>query len=1435
MNGVYCPGDDQLNNYAHGLLPEEYVEGLERHLEDCSICSDRIDRLAVQFEPVISLLQTSSDLNDSTFLNEEEYSSLVQKFASLPVVRSGDSVPSKRETEKSSSAVSPISPPRASLHELGPYLLVDIIGRGGMGTVYKAQHQSLRTTVAVKVIRSHRFQDVKARERFRREMEAAGKIIHPNVVQARDAGEFDGIHFLAMEFVDGQDLSALLKHHERLSVAHACEIIRMAAMGLQAIHHEGMVHRDLKPGNLMLARNGEVKILDLGLALLHPQHATSIDELTSTGQLMGTIDYMSPEQADDTHGVDLRADIYGLGATLFALLTGRGPLGDKHQSVMKKLSFLANKSAPSVKSIRVDIPEPLSEIVAKMIHRDPQQRFSTAEEVCHVLASFASSEGLTDLLPCKTIGQMSDEFLISTASLEDTIVLAPVNHSEKLTTESFEAGSFSRNSIRTFWRVALPIGVLLILAMAFAVFRGKGSSSNDVDGVLNGNTAVVSATGSKTEPKNANELGPELDSRAINPAVAPASLNEATANSSLETLQANARISIGELLDPLTVEHWRVFSGEVAQDVRAYAIHHAHEKIPAEVLLRRLQVERSSSIRAGMLLAISEFEQQEILKIARSIRNDDSGTASKDLFEELLFWYVNDPDSEVHACLGYLLRQWQQHEMLQRLRPILEQKLTPFEGGWYQPLHVSEMVVVPGPTEAVLGSPSKEVGRNSAPEQIEDLRTVLVPRTFAICSTEVTQYQYWRTSDRYWDSPAPEDPDAPLNAIPWRSAAEFCNRLSELEGIPPAEHCYYAVEGPAGLNWRQKENALELTGYRLPTDEEWEVACRAGTSAIRPFGEETTFLHEYVRGEQPAGGRLNVGSLKPNSFGLFDMLGNVAEWIHSDPSSISTERGLRRARGGSAWTPSTGLRSAARYVFENTSPKVGFRVARTLILRPYRLPSESPRLSEIEIEVGPAACPEELTKYVDQRFQPLLQEQVVSLGNWNVQEVPTRRFRVRNPTDKDIVLENLPWMNDYFEFAPAPSNMISAGDISEFGIRMNVAGVGERLHDLHFKWGPPTSVDRTEFDFPPVRLHGCFEGPLLDVMGIGQFGGPAKSFDLGTVPVGSVVGKTFFLINIGNRAVEAEVVDVSGPFSVSSPLQGSIIPHKIEKSFRMTVGTTSPGLHQGQVRLRTREKRSVEFSFPLQVVVSELDRFSSLGVYRNGIWLLDHNRDGKTDEEIVFGMSGDRPLTGDWNGDGVCDLAVWRRDSEGRIRIEQKLRGEKLTPQDNVEVQFPPDAIRAVAADRDGDGRTEFGYILSVPERNSLIWRFDTAHDGEYSDREAFGRPDDDTIIGDWNGDGIDDLAVSRPANLIAPGARVWQMTWKGLAVPRDLIYLSPLDAPLAGDWDSDGDDDPGGWRPVTAPGLCVWQFETNGDGHSNNELEGFGTDADIPVILRNR
>lgn len=231
------------------------------------------------------------------------------------------------------------------------------LGSGGMGTVYRAVHRKLNRTVALKLLPQDRFQSRDAVARFEREMQAVGMLQHPNIVAAHDAGEVDSCHFLVMELVDGEDIGHLLSRTGPLPIAEACEIARQAALGLQHIFENGLVHRDIKPSNLMLAsprqRNAQptVKILDLGLALLDPNQLGAPRELTSTGQVMGTVDYMAPEQGLDTHSVDIRADLYSLGATLYKLLTGRAPLEDpRYNSMMKRLIAL-DRDQPDRKSV----------------------------------------------------------------------------------------------------------------------------------------------------------------------------------------------------------------------------------------------------------------------------------------------------------------------------------------------------------------------------------------------------------------------------------------------------------------------------------------------------------------------------------------------------------------------------------------------------------------------------------------------------------------------------------------------------------------------------------------------------------------------------------------------------------------------------------------------------------------------------------------------------------------------------------------------------------------------------------------------------------------------------------------------------------------------------------------------------------------------------
>lgn len=265
---------------------------------------------------------------------------------------------------------------------IGDYLLLAEIGAGGMGQVYKAQHRRMKRTVALKVMSAAAMRDDAAVKRFQREVQAAARLEHPNIVTAYASGEFGTVKYLVMQFVDGGDLAELVKKGGALAVERAVDYIVQAARGLAYAHAEGVIHRDIKPANLLLDKNGTVKILDMGLARIEGGD----DNLTATEQVMGTVDYMSPEQASNTKGVDARADIYSLGCTLWFLLTAKKVY--EADSMIGRLMAHREAPLPSLVKARDDVPWALEQALHKLIAKRPQDRHQSMDEVIETLEPF---------------------------------------------------------------------------------------------------------------------------------------------------------------------------------------------------------------------------------------------------------------------------------------------------------------------------------------------------------------------------------------------------------------------------------------------------------------------------------------------------------------------------------------------------------------------------------------------------------------------------------------------------------------------------------------------------------------------------------------------------------------------------------------------------------------------------------------------------------------------------------------------------------------------------------------------------------------------------------------------------------------------------------------------------------------------------------------
>ena len=276
------------------------------------------------------------------------------------------------------------------------YKITQLIGQGGMGAVYRAEHRIMDRTVALKVIHRQFTANAQAVERFRREVQAAAKLHHANIVTAHDAEYVGHTHFLVMEFVAGQTLAEYLRTRKRLPIREACDYARQVARALEHAREHDMVHRDIKPDNLMRTDDGQIKVLDFGLARIATQDLADLadadvgelssSQLTIAGSLMGTPDYVAPEQVRDSHSADIRADIFSLGCSLYQMLTGQVPFpGGKP---LEKIARRGREVPVPAAELRTNLPEQLAGVVAKMMANDPDERYQTPGEVATALTPF---------------------------------------------------------------------------------------------------------------------------------------------------------------------------------------------------------------------------------------------------------------------------------------------------------------------------------------------------------------------------------------------------------------------------------------------------------------------------------------------------------------------------------------------------------------------------------------------------------------------------------------------------------------------------------------------------------------------------------------------------------------------------------------------------------------------------------------------------------------------------------------------------------------------------------------------------------------------------------------------------------------------------------------------------------------------------------------
>jgi serine/threonine protein kinase len=363
------PTDQVLRAHGIGKLYGSFAVSVHSHLSECGECRERVAVMSA--DTFLSSLPEGQPRPDSP------------EFVERSSARR-----SLTEDTSSAQAAAPLSAPPPELVELPDFEILGELGRGGMGVVYLALNKLMGRNEVLKVVNLDRLDRRGARDRFLREIQSAAQLHHPNIVIAYSAIRAGKTLVFAMEYVEGHDLSQLVKRDGPLPVAHACNFIYQAALGLQFAHEHGLVHRDIKPSNLILARHGKqpvVKVLDFGLAKA-TRDGPMDKGLTHEGQILGTPDFMAPEQSRGAHKADTRADIYSLGCTLYYLLSGGAPF--QAASLYELLQAHHSMEPTPLNLVRPEVPWELAALVAKMMAKEPDQRFQTPAEVAQALTPF---------------------------------------------------------------------------------------------------------------------------------------------------------------------------------------------------------------------------------------------------------------------------------------------------------------------------------------------------------------------------------------------------------------------------------------------------------------------------------------------------------------------------------------------------------------------------------------------------------------------------------------------------------------------------------------------------------------------------------------------------------------------------------------------------------------------------------------------------------------------------------------------------------------------------------------------------------------------------------------------------------------------------------------------------------------------------------------
>ncbi len=968
---VLHPTDQALRDFSLGKLGDEAADSVNSHLEECSECQQRV--ASMSSDSFLSRLRNARGQHD------ESPPLMSDATTRRPTV--GDPSRPKVQTDT--------LPPDLADHP--DYQILRELGRGGMGVVYLAHNRLMGRDEVLKVVSKHLIERKGVLERFTREIRSAARLMHPNIVHAYSAFRLGESVVFAMEYVEGLDLAKLVKAKGVLPVVNACNYAYQAALGLQHAHEQGMVHRDIKPGNLMLSRKGEkaiVKVLDFGLA--KATRESPIDGgLTHEGQMLGTPDFIAPEQIRDAQSAGIQADIYSLGCTLYYLLSGAPPF--EATSLYDLLQAHFSTDAQPLNLVRPDVPAELAALVAKMMAKEPGRRFQSPAQVAEALKPFIKRAATTTKPEVSALGEsgLPPERIHAIPATTETDT-----EPNRLTTRPAEShGTSSVSPSLTHGEPPEPDRSGDVLAPARVLAPGRRPPRNSSSILLaacasglvllgiiiviitkNSRVTIDTETGNtvisinkKKSTSTGNEgvdVGnPDAIDRRENEAVGPAAKGVASVPNRTATIMDGVWVVkqdelIGKngvvLLGDASWSNYDMnFKARIGTGDRFRAIFHYTS--PGDYCILEVGDASGQEVSVqvyqnGQRRHLTEVEKEipTVGGVWYDVRIEVRGPAHKFYRDDsLLFTYFDEeftkgrvgfsvistvhfkdivitapdgtrywnglPDRLVDAQ-GKVT--WREREIgLARLhsteaRPARQPSegravVSPTEGlasgsagvrydvaakrpptSGVKPAPVStnligmKLALIPS-GEFLMGSPDPNAPPNEKPEH-----KVRITTPFFVGVTEVTQAQYEAVTGNNpsYFSPKGEGRDKvagkphgdyPVEQVSWFDAALFCNGLSKKEGLAP----YYRLNGEEVIVPDPRGR-----GYRLPTEAEWEFACRGGKSGVYSPGPEPLVEYGWFRANSE-GSTHPVGKKRPNEFGLFDMAANVWEWCSDEYSA----------------------------------------------------------------------------------------------------------------------------------------------------------------------------------------------------------------------------------------------------------------------------------------------------------------------------------------------------------------------------------------------------------------------------------------------------------------------------------------------------------------------------------------------------------------------